>query len=387
MPSFDDRRERRSTLGYWMPLFLSVAVATAGAVAWVWSQREDESDSEDDNLSYGEHVRLQPGEETGFVARVQGAVRRTPSPQQFFDTASKRVASVVGGALSSITEGEEGDAHHNPWSEEAARRDITGAAEARSGPSQSRPAPNIKRRTVAVCITADASDSFREEDQAAHYNEHASLLSHIPHVNFATTNFFVLIYAPHLKSQSTSSSNRPASLGSSFSAISTPAQTPGDEKLSQLEPQHYTPGTTPALSATHPESPGALFAGLNGQAMQLVEKPTMVMPFTTPTSHVHMLRHLAPDMVYMAEAVAGERGENVEQVKDWVGQVIVVVGGDGVGLSGLVDTEDEGEGEGNNRPRERWWESAEMVGLGKGVDVVDAVRFGDDFDRRVCGKE
>jgi hypothetical protein len=57
-----DRRQnssgRRNTLGYWVPLTLTVVVATAGLAAWVWSAREDhEEASSDDDLSYGEEGR------------------------------------------------------------------------------------------------------------------------------------------------------------------------------------------------------------------------------------------------------------------------------------------------------------------------------------------
>ncbi len=112
----------------------------------------------------------------------------------------------------------------------------------------------------------------------------------------------------------------------------------------------------------------------------------MVLPFTTPTGHVHILRHLAPDVVYIAETLAGDNGKNVEDVRSWVGQVVVVVGGDGAGLGGLVDTEDEGEGDEHSKGK-RWWEGAEMVGLGKGVEICDGVRVGEDWERRVGGRE
>jgi len=102
-----------------------------------------------------------------------------------------------------------------------------------------------------------------------------------------------------------------------------------------------------------------------------------------------MLRHLTPDIVYIVDALSGSNGANVEQVKSWVGQVIVVVGADGAGLGGLVDTDDEGTGgEGKSYARDsKWWESAEMVGLGKGVEVVDGARIREDFEKRVAGRD
>lgn len=100
-----------------------------------------------------------------------------------------------------------------------------------------------------------------------------------------------------------------------------------------------------------------------------------------------MLRHLSPDLVYIVDALSGDNGSNVEELKRWVGQTIVVVGSDGTGLGGLVDTDDEGAGAKTEHGRSRWWESADMVGLGKGVEVVDAVRLMEDFERRAIGRE
>jgi hypothetical protein len=102
-----------------------------------------------------------------------------------------------------------------------------------------------------------------------------------------------------------------------------------------------------------------------------------------------MLRHLAPDVVYLVDALSGDNGANVEQVKQWVGQVIVVVGADGAGLGGLVDTDDEGTG-GERKAYARgskWWESTDMVGLGKGVEVVDGARIREDFEKRIGGRD
>jgi len=91
-----------------------------------------------------------------------------------------------------------------------------------------------------------------------------------------------------------------------------------------------------------------------------------------------MLKHLGPEIVYVSESLSGKDGSNVQAIKDWVGQIVVVVGGD---AAGLVETEDEMSGQ-----EKKWWEGSDMVGLGKGVEVVDAIRLGDDWDRRVGGK-
>lgn len=178
------------------------------------------------------------------------------------------------------------------------------------------------------------------------------------------------------------------SLGSSYSAISTPARTPGDE-LQSIDPHPEDTVYTPALSAR--SSDNVLWNTLHAQALRLVEDPSMVMPFTTPTGFVHMLRHIGPNLVYVVDALSGPSGRNIEDIGRWVGQTIVVVGSDGTGLGGLVDTDDEGSSSKAKSEHaghgDRWWESAEMVGLGKGVEVVDASRLTDDYERRVGGRE
>lgn len=94
-----------------------------------------------------------------------------------------------------------------------------------------------------------------------------------------------------------------------------------------------------------------------------------------------MLRHLAPQIVYVSEALSGREGEVVSGLKGWVGHTVVVVGDEGHG--GLADTETETEDE--EKRKVQWWEGSEMVGLGKEVSVVDAARVGDDWGRRVRG--
>ena len=70
-------------------------------------------------------------DENTFVTRMSSALKRTPSPQQSYDWASKKVVDGVaaagamfGGALSSIREGsQERYEDHERWSEEAESRD------------------------------------------------------------------------------------------------------------------------------------------------------------------------------------------------------------------------------------------------------------------------
>jgi hypothetical protein len=116
----------------------------------------------------------------------------------------------------------------------------------------------------------------------------------------------------------------------------------------------------------------------------------MVMPFNTTTGFVHMLRHLGPELVYVVDALSGVNGQSIEDLRKWVAQTIVVVGADGTGLGGLVDTDDEGPMQKGKESEHtvRWWQvRSDMIGLGKGVEVVDASRLEDDYERRVGGRE
>jgi hypothetical protein len=111
------------------------------------------------------------------MSRVQGALRRTPSPQQIFDSASKRVAAgmaaagaVVGGALTSIRDEGRGDFEdHSRWTEEANNRANDGAGSQGAGPAIMSGAlpPGVspttqsttgkKRKTVAIVVSSVTS--------------------------------------------------------------------------------------------------------------------------------------------------------------------------------------------------------------------------------------
>jgi hypothetical protein len=208
-----DRRQssnsRRTTFGYWVPLILTVTVATAGLAAWVWSERrDDDENSDDDNLSYGEERPHRDGmmshgvvhEDEGLMSRVHGVLRRTPSPQQFLDTISKRTvagvaaaAGAAGAALASIREEDKDDkddkddfGDHSRWSEEAAlRRQV----EARSSQSASAVDTHAKsfvsslqtaglqftgrRKTVAIVVSAESLMDNPHEDDANYRSENA----------------------------------------------------------------------------------------------------------------------------------------------------------------------------------------------------------------------
>jgi hypothetical protein len=424
-------------MGYWIPLALTVGVATISVAAWIWSERNDDDD-EDDQPYEGEGPYPTPGpagseipppsyasegyaRSTGaeipgdarydpsFMARMQGALRRTPSPQQIFDGASRRVVAgvtaagaLVGGALTSIREENRGDFEdHTRWSEEAESRNIesgqqgvaptmSGALPTR-GPSAGQHSFDKKKRTVVIVLS-----SLSPADSDGYDGEHAvrtppphfdfqsltdkkqSILSHLPeHVDLDTSRVFVLIYAPDVKHAigQGSSSRQTTSIASSYSNIAPEEATSsgelvgGDLKIVEPRQDDDLEGTTP------------FFRTLYTQAQALVEKESMIMPFSTATGYVHLVRHLAPDLVYVQESLTGNEGDAVQHVSGWVRQVIVVVGDEG-GRGGLIDSDDESA---LAEKGEKWWQKEGTTGIGKRIDVVDALRVGDDWRRRVRG--
>ncbi|KIW04777.1 uncharacterized protein PV09_03966 [Verruconis gallopava] len=454
-------RSSRSAITYWVPLVITVTLAAGGIAAWVWSARDEYSStdqdvtSDDENLSYGEEARVarerygrdprgggaessvsegvirddeyisggrNGADESTFVGGlhrgVQEAIRRTPSPQQAFDSVKRfgaagiaAAGAAVGGALSAIREEstesrnrrenrqtEEGFSDHERWSEEAEKRVVSHAEQSREavsanvtafgdslkeGPKQY---TGGRRKMVAIVLSSEIMLDQMQEEDGKYHAEHASLLSHLPPVDPSTTSVHILIYNPNPSSGKTPP-RAPSSIGSSYAAINTPAQTPGEE-LQSLDPQPYTPpGTTPALSAR--SSGGDPYDLLYKQAVRIVEDPVNVLTFETPQGWVHMCKHMQPDLVYVVDSLSGPKGQNVEAVKGWVGQVVVVVGGGGTGLGGLIDTEDESDIKGKERASgERpWWVDSDLIGLGKGVEIVDGNRFSDDWERRAGGKE
>lgn len=205
---YDSRR--RGVWSHWVPLVVTLTVATAGVAAWAWSQRkeaEEENDHEPgldyenadygDNPPYGATTRDDrpsqpparphppPGDHESYgvgtaapsdvsggwgTRMMSGALRRTPSPQQFLDNTGKSVAAgfaaagaAMGKALASIREEDKGYAE-NPWSEEA-------DAKAERAPS----GPHKDRKTVAIVVSAD---SPMTEGDASGYVEHAVRLTH-----------------------------------------------------------------------------------------------------------------------------------------------------------------------------------------------------------------
>jgi hypothetical protein len=483
---------RRSTLGYWVPLVMTVTVATMGLAAWIWSERRDDEDENGDeeqppadlpppgyaSMSGG----LPPGPgPTGFqgplpaasmgpdgfevptmpqpapgyeggarstgvdtqiqndgtlMSKMSGALKRTPSPQQSYDWASKKVAAgvaaagaMVGGALNTIREGNQDDYEdHERWSEEADSRnngrDGRNGKEGKEGKDGKEVKRGLKRRgtaddyfsgavempqpvaiksrkrkNIAVVVSAveGGGDRRGEVDQHAvcfstdlyppppknNTNGRQSILAHLPeYINPMTTRVFVLIYAPELKAHPLSavSTSKPAypitqgSTTSSFSNIShTDAHTPGE----------FPPESDSGLPTVDPnpvDESSSLFKTLFNQALAVVENDTMIMPFTTRAGHLHLLRSLAPETVYMQETLCGDDGEMAASLSGWVKQIVVVIGDEG-GHGGLVDTEDE---DGLGRAgAEHWWQREDRTGLGRSVAVVESLKIGDDWKRRI----
>ena len=188
----------------------------------------------------------------------------------------------------------------------------------------------------------------------------------------------MLIYAPGLKTlpalnyqPGTNTQQITSTVGSSYSQISTPAVTPGSELQSM----------SPRVDAA--DSPSKQFDALYAQALAVVSSPTQIMPFTTPDGYIHILRHLAPNLVYVSDVLSGDEGDNIAQLKGWVGHTILVAGDDGVGGLADTETEDERPDPDRRQQRRRWYDESSFVGRGKEVEVVDAVRVGDDWARRV----
>ncbi|KAJ4007053.1 hypothetical protein NW752_010468 [Fusarium irregulare] len=407
-PDHGSSRSRRGVWSHWVPLAVTLTVATVGVAAWVWSQRKDGDEEDDRGLDYGHQPRggdnqpygtrdvgsrdmqgpekpPRPDDQShgiahadegansgGWGSRVSGALRRTPSPQQFFDSTGKTVAAGVaaasaamGKALASIREEDKSPLDDtNPWQEEEDAKNERAPADT----SSPLVGGNRRRKTVAIVVSAETGAVPEEEDG---FHEHASILSHIPrHIDHSKVKLFVLIYAPGLKEPTLDSANSnlpPTSLSSSFSNIGhDQIQTPAEESKNQLE------SVSPAYNSIY------------SQALGLVEKETMVLPFTTPNGHVHILRHLRPEVIYLQKALSGQDGSIITTLQTWLRHdVILVVGADG-GSGGLADSESEAERSSNKK---EWWQRPERVGRGRGVVVVDSNRLNDDWARRVQGRE
>lgn len=219
---------------------------------------------------------------------------------------------------------------------------------------------------------------------------HKSILLQLPeHINHEISKVFVLIYAPELKVHPfiPTSVSKPAhpmaqeSRTSSFSNISHgDAHTPGDPR----PPGEFPGGSGGSIADIDPtpdDDSSSTFRDLYNQALALVEKDAMIMPFTSPNGHLHLLRSLAPELIYLPESLCGENGEIADRLSGWVKQTVVILGTEG-GHGGLVDTDDE-DGSGKAHA-DGWWQKDDRTGLGKRLAVVDSLKVGDDWRRRIA---
>ncbi|KAK4122559.1 hypothetical protein N657DRAFT_620435 [Parathielavia appendiculata] len=405
-PPYESSR-RRGVWSHWVPFAVTVTVATIGVAAWVWSQRKDddpedpeqEQDLDYENADYGDNppygasgdgadpkapafggAQSRSGDaaygstqlQTESLSSGWATLRRTPSPQQFFDSAKRTVAAgmtaagaAVGSALAAIREEDKvAYADHETWSEEAdAKKDRAVA------PSQSKDASK-RRKKVAIVVSAD---SRLDNIDAGGFHEHASILSHIPRqLDHSKIKLYVLIYAPSLKDSALDASTNlpPPSLSSSFSNIDHPQAQTSEEAKSPL---------------AGPASADPAYNAIYAQAQGLVEKDSMILTFTSPNGHSYILRHIQPEVVYLQESLAGDNGSVVANIQTWLRHDMILVVGAESGHGGLADSESEAEKPG--KEKELWWHREDRVGRGRGVVVVDSVRVQDDWARRVLGKE
>ena len=205
---------RRTAMGYWLPLALTVGVATVSVAAWIWSERDEDDDNDNDedrphyegdahypppgvvggdfppgydagDFARGVGTDLPPGDtpyDPSFMGRMQGALRRTPSPQQIFDGASRKVVAgvtaagaFVGGALTSIREENRGDFEdHTRWSEEAQSRANERSQQAAVGPTMSgavssrAPGQFEKKKKTVVIVVSSLSPADSDEFGSEH---------------------------------------------------------------------------------------------------------------------------------------------------------------------------------------------------------------------------
>ena len=351
-------------------------------------------------------------QETGLVTRMSrgmGLGRAASPAAANIDWASKKVmggvmaaGAMMGGALGLGASEEFED--HERWSEEAVEKDREvkqgirrrgTADEFYSGSVEVPKRSSVggrKRKSIAVVVSAldtrgmgddlgDHAVSSQPIFASTVTNKAKSILAHLPdHIDPDTTRVFVLIYAPDLKTHPLSpvATRRPSqSMASSFSNISqtdahTPAATPGE----------YPDGSGGPLSSVDPnpiDDTSALYKTLHNQAQAIVERDTMILPFTSQNGHKHILKSLAPETVYIQESLCGSQGEVIADLSGWVRQTVVVIGDEG-GAGGLVDTDDESA---LGRKDEKWWMKEERTGLGKRVAVVESLKVGEDWRRRV----
>lgn len=162
----------------------------------------------------------------------------------------------------------------------------------------------------------------------------------------------------------------------------------GDRRTSELV--EYIGGEEDDLANPVDEETTTLFKTLYNQANALVDRDTSIIPFTRLESCKHILRSIQPELVYIQESLCGTDGSIVSELQGWVRNVVVVIGDEG-GYGGLVDSDDEDNVEkyraDGGEDGDRWWKRESVSGLGRGVSVVESLRVGEDWRRRVNEEE
>ena len=162
------------------------------------------------------HDEQQDEHDQTFFGQVRGVMRRTPSPQQFMDQASKQVTAglaAAGSALGSIMEDDEqsqrgygderrrvsskareereGFSDHERWSEEADERIKVREMSAVEAESERRADAAVRsrsqdgkgkaraRKSVAIVVSADTNMDGKMDDADIVYDQHAASVSHM----------------------------------------------------------------------------------------------------------------------------------------------------------------------------------------------------------------
>ncbi|KAI1004902.1 hypothetical protein K3495_g3309 [Podosphaera aphanis] len=401
------RSSRDANFSRWLPLAITVTAAALGVAVWVWSELDDdESPPEEptDNTYYppqyeeDSHKDIGSGvgayetappqptqqESLSYMTRMSDVLRRTPSPQQIFDGASRSIVggitaagAVVGTALGSIIE-EDRNAYkdHLTWSEEADARSANTDSNFPPQTIQKRtesipvtlgaPGRNQKRKTIAIVLSADSYDHFKSSDGKFH--GYAPVLSHLPQSNdFSNLRLFILIYAPLLKKHPIDAAATQSPILSFSNICFDETESPSSESEKLL--------TSAASLAFH---------SVYSQAIGLVEKETMVLPFTTSSGHIQILRHLKPEIIYLEENLCGNDGQIITQLQAWLHQDVVVIIDDEYAARDVTKNENKPE---HADTENLWWKREEKVGKGSGVVLVKTSNIGDDWSKRVESKK
>lgn len=265
-----------------------------------WEERGETSmaDHNQENLeeqqAYTDPSATQPN--GSLMARFTDTIRRTPSPLQVFERVGRTF----------------GFGERERWQEEVERREVFGGVssgipgvnvdvgalsgedamigvsgkverEVRHSTRGKEGQPRLGRRKVVVMVL-DASARSLDEDGPGDddQEQQSSIIDQIQYPpDIATTQLLILAYAPQLHAH----------------------------PLSPL----FTQQDDPALYT---------YNHISDLATSLIQHPTHILPFTTSDSHINLLKHIAPDVVYLEQTLASV--EIVSKIQDWVGQVVVV---------------------------------------------------------------